>query len=413
MSDVLQNIGQQRAGLISLKRLMPMLTKKDFESAAAPPHKVRAGQWKDFISARRHIEASKEAGYTEVTGSLKKATDTAPKTLLDQAFEVRELPVKMTAAPVAPSTPAPSMVTARMPQSHTSPLSEIKDLAQPPERYARSAAWRGAVRETMRLKPIVTGWMTGEAVEKCEILAGLQGLRLGDKISGLPHSWQRQHGCWQFAWDNRNVHACLKVAMNQTHVLGKLRMCDQFSGLWASNSSVFLPVEGDIRQLCGTYLMYFPEWEEIFRAGYAFGVTTNLGTRTDDHRQNSKLTRAELQKSKLYNMFPSKSTTVDTRVTRVGHMEDVKFLVGNAFDRNSVKWLVTDFSDGGIFHWSDAAMKVAQSIHLGANIQDKQVIMVTYMLEALDGLMIDPKYNVSESPGMDIFMRGNGGSRTG
>jgi hypothetical protein len=209
------------------------------------------------------------------------------------------------------------------------------------------------------------------------------------------------------------VHACLKVAMNQTHVLGKLRMCDQFSGLWASNSSVFLPVEGDIRQLCGTYLMYFPEWEEIFRAGYAFGVTTNLGTRTDDHRQNSKLTRAELQKSKLYNMFPSKSTTVDTRVTRVGHMEDVKFLVGNAFDRNSVKWLVTDFSDGGIFHWSDAAMKVAQSIHLGANIQDKQVIMVTYMLEALDGLMIDPKYNVSESPGMDIFMRGSGGSRTG
>ena len=119
MSDVLQNIGQQRAGLISLKRLMPMLTKKDFESAAAPPHKVRAGQWKDFISARRHIEASKEAGYTEVTGSLKKATDTAPKTLLDQAFEVRELPVKMTAAPVAPSTPAPSMVTARMPQSHS------------------------------------------------------------------------------------------------------------------------------------------------------------------------------------------------------------------------------------------------------------------------------------------------------
>ena len=58
-------------------------------------------------------------------------------------------------------------------------------------------------------------------------------------------------------------------------------------------------------------------------------------------------------------------------------------------------------------------MKVAQSIHLGANIQDKQVIMVTYMLEALDGLMIDPKYNVSESPGMDIFMRGSGGSRTG
>ena len=94
-------------------------------------------------------------------------------------------------------------------------------------------------------------------------------------------------------------------------------------------------------------------------------------------------------------------------------MEDIEFLVGNAFSRDNVKYLVTDFSQGEIFHWSDASIKVAKSIHLGATLQDKQVILVTYMLEVLDGLMIDPKFNVSESPGMDVFMRGSGGGRSG
>jgi len=79
-------------------------------------------------------------------------------------------------------------------------------------------------------------------------------------------------------------------------------------------------------------------------------------------------------------------------------MEDVKFLVGNAFSPDKVELLVTDFSKGGIFHWSESSIKVAQSIHLGATLQDKQVILVTYMLEVLDGLMIDPTFNVSESP---------------
>ena len=59
------------------------------------------------------------------------------------------------------------------------------------------------------------------------------------------------------------------------------------------------------------------------------------------------------------------------------------------------------------------SIKVAQSIHLGANLRDKQVILVTYMLEVLDGLMLDPTFNVSESPGMDVFMRGRGGVSRG
>ena len=201
----------------------------------------------------------------------------------------------------------------------------------------------------------------------------------------------------------------MKVAMNQVKGLAQLRMCNQFSRLWSSNLDAFLPLDGSSRTMCGTYLMWCLAWEEIFRAGFACGATTRLGTRTDEHPKNAMLTLPEHQQSKLYNMFPSKFSTVDTNATRVAYMEDVKFLVGNAFSPDKVELLVTDFSKGGIFHWSESSIKVAQSIHLGATLQDKQVILVTYMLEVLDGLMIDPTFNVSESPGMDVFMRGRGG----
>ena len=39
---------------------------------------------------------------------------------------------------------------------------------------------------------------------------------------------------------------------------------------------------------------------------------------------------------------------------------------------------------------------------------EKQAHVVGLLLELFDDLMIEPKYNVSESSGMDPFMRGRG-----
>ena len=71
--------------------------------------------------------------------------------------------------------------------------------------------------------------------------------------------------------------------------------------------------------------------------------------------------------------------------------------------------LLKDVSDGGIFRWSPTALQLARTkVHVGSNLEEKQLQMVAYLLEVFDGLMMETAYNVSESLGMDIFMRGKG-----
>ena len=49
-----------------------------------------------------------------------------------------------------------------------------------------------------------------------------------------------------------------------------------------------------------------------------------------------------------------------------------------------------------------------KSIPQGNTALEKQAHMVGFLLEVFDDLMIEPKYNVSDSSGMDPFMRGRG-----
>ena len=46
--------------------------------------------------------------------------------------------------------------------------------------------------------------------------------------------------------------------------------------------------------------------------------------------------------------------------------------------------------------------------HLSTHVE-KQLELVANLLEVLDGLMLEPSYNVSERLGMDVLMRGKGG----
>ena len=54
------------------------------------------------------------------------------------------------------------------------------------------------------------------------------------------------------------------------------------------------------------------------------------------------------------------------------------------------------------------ALELAKSIPHGSTLVEKQLHMVAFLLENFDDLMIEPKYNVSESSGWDPFMRGRG-----
>ena len=70
--------------------------------------------------------------------------------------------------------------------------------------------------------------------------------------------------------------------------------------------------------------------------------------------------------------------------------------------------LVKDVSEGGIFKWQKQDMELLKTIPQGNTVVEKQAHVVGLLLELFDDLMIETKYNVLESSGMDPFMRGRG-----
>ena len=96
-----------------------------------------------------------------------------------------------------------------------------------------------------------------------------------------------------------------------------------------------------------------------------------------------------------------------TEGLRKGSFEDLTFYIGTAFRKEIAQQtdnvLVKDVSEGGLFRWTPAAKQLAGKIPHGSSITEKQLHMVALLLENFDDLMIEPRYNVSESAGWDPF----------
>ena len=211
-----------------------------------------------------------------------------------------------------------------------------------------------------------------------------------------------------------SVGEAIKVALGQAKDLEDLKACDENSDLWTHDTAAFMTIEGDIKSLVGSYVAWFQKWSRMFRSGKSYGADTNFGIRLEQHAKGARLDNAESQKSNFYQQFPSKNCTHSTEGMKRGSFEDITFFVGTAFRKDTAQQpdnvLVKDVSEGGIFRWQKQDMQLAKTIPQGSTLAEKQVHMVALLLEMFDDLMIEPKYNVSESSGMDPFMRGSGPS---
>ena len=104
--------------------------------------------------------------------------------------------------------------------------------------------------------------------------------------------------------------------------------------------------------------------------------------------------------------FPSRSCSAVTAGVRQGTFGDLKLYFGTAFAKNNTGCLVKDVADGGILQWNKEAVQLAHTVPLPYTLVEKQAAMVAYFLEIIDDLMFEPRYNVSESSSLEIFMRG-------
>lgn len=206
--------------------------------------------------------------------------------------------------------------------------------------------------------------------------------------------------------------AAIKVALGQAKDIEDLKACDECSDLWTHDLTAFMPIEGDTKSLVGSYVAWFQKWARMFRSGKSYGAETNLGIRIGQHGKGALLDDAESQQSNFYQQFPSKKGKGGTEGFRKGYFEDITFFVGTAFRKETAQQpnnvLVKDVSEGGIFKWQKQDMELLKTIPQGNTVVEKQAHVVGLLLELFDDLMIEPKYNVSESSGMDPFMRGRG-----
>jgi hypothetical protein len=88
---------------LSRKRRLSQASHEDFESITTGTGKVRVGDIKDFISARKYASANKACGFRAPTGNLRKQSSPEDKTLLEQAFELRGSEVKMVSSANVPA----------------------------------------------------------------------------------------------------------------------------------------------------------------------------------------------------------------------------------------------------------------------------------------------------------------------
>jgi hypothetical protein len=238
------------------------------------------------------------------------------------------------------------------------------------------------------------------------VLATMLRSRLPDLIERNEEEWQRNHVCWRWTAANLSVGAAIKVALMQAKPLEELRCCDELSSLWSHRLTDFIEVTGDKTLLVGSYLFYCPIASRVIRSGKVFGASANFGTRHGAHQVGSRLETSESQASKFYMSFPSRRSSAVTAGVRKGYFEDLTLYVGSGFMKNDASLLVKDVADGGILHWSKEAMQVAAKVPRPSfTLEEKQLEMVAYFLEVVDDLMIEPRYNVSQSSSFEIFMR--------
>lgn len=109
-------------------------------------------------------------------------------------------------------------------------------------------------------------------------------------------------------------------------------------------------------------------------------------------------------------MFPHpESGDVDKCASRPGGglFTDLEQYVGVGFDAADAVTVTQDISDGGILKWTESSLDMARKAGVGgagASLQQKQLVMASYLFECVYDLLIGDQ-GVSTNPGFESVIR--------
>ena len=171
----------------------------------------------------------------------------------------------------------------------------------------------------------------------------------------------------------------------------------------------FAPCEKQpFSDLEGCYLYYDQIHHKWIRSGKAVGSRSSnprrtFGCRHQEHKKAAGEKGNMNQKSNFYSCYPDKSLT-ESNSRRKGYFNNLSQYCGIGFQRDGDTSGITEIEENkGIFTWSNDVIERVNKLNLSycKDLEEKQLVMVDFLLELGYDLMINRNDNVSESPGFE------------
>mmetsp|Transcript_11258 Transcript_11258/g.19944 ORF Transcript_11258/g.19944 Transcript_11258/m.19944 type:complete len:198 (+) Transcript_11258:449-1042(+) len=189
------------------------------------------------------------------------------------------------------------------------------------------------------------------------------------------------------------------------HIKGDLSCLGNTACLLSNNTNNFLLCTNEEAKFQGAYLHCDKNDEEWVRSGSKAGAPDKgFADRNKEHYRGAKSAIND-PPSTFYDTFPARNSP---RAQRIGSKswEHLEQHVAAGFNPNDpvISEFKKDYDDGGLCFFSSAEIQKVRQISMNGREENQKIFcIVAYLFELAYDLALDPRKNVSSSPGFEAF----------
>ena len=249
--------------------------------------------------------------------------------------------------------------------------------------------------------------VTDDLKENADVLCSLLKSRLSLRKAIRLAPGKRNH--WSIKGFEKNLAALAAIDAKGNRVVDDLKSSDdETCYLRDPLVANFLEInENNTSGIHGNYNRFDSRRRHFVRTGFEYDEESNrdVGVRVREHIEAAKLRRDGDKKKPHYRLHPNKdSASLIPNIERKGYSHDLKSYVGIGFRNEATSTLTADA--GGLFVWDEEVVKGLEASSDGCStLESKKRKLVGYWFELLDDLKIPLKHNVSESFGIEAYLK--------
>ena len=187
------------------------------------------------------------------------------------------------------------------------------------------------------------------------------------------------------------------------HTKGNISYLGRNKSLLSSPGNKYLCFSNNDAVQVGCYLTWDNNDEVFIRSGSASGER-GFKQRIPEHEKRAKDDRNN-DDSLFYHLYPHSSSIRASNPAKKGVYDDLTHYIAASFtpDAATMDIISKDFNEGGIFFYTNEQKNYIGNTKFPGkkDFREKCGPMACYLFEAGYELMLNPKDNISESPGME------------